>query len=257
MARTLVAGVDTSTQSCKVVVRDAGTGELVREGRAPHPDGTEIDPHAWDAALREAISAAGGLLDVAAIGIGGQQHGMVLLDSDGAVVRDALLWNDTRSAQAASDLVDELGAQVWADATGSGPVAFGDSSTYTTVPGVLTFRGNNFRDAPVYGSTDVKDKRLQVVWTQTTGDVYAEGSHWAGAGWTGQPLLVNWPKATKQAMSLTQAQIDDPDFVEVVYPVVDGHVYRLDLATGQFAPEVIPPVPTDHMLAGFEGRFRD
>jgi xylulokinase len=123
MARTLVAGVDSSTQSCKVVVRDAGTGELVREGRAAHPDGSEVDPHAWDAALREAISAAGGLLDVEAIGIGGQQHGMVLLDADGTVVRDALLWNDTRSAQAASDLVAELGAQAWADATGSVPVA--------------------------------------------------------------------------------------------------------------------------------------
>jgi xylulokinase len=123
MARTLVAGVDTSTQSCKVVVRDAGTGELVREGRAAHPDGTEVDPQAWDSALRQAISAADGLLDVAAIGIGGQQHGMVLLDADGVVVRDALLWNDTRSAQAAADLVAELGAQEWADATGSVPVA--------------------------------------------------------------------------------------------------------------------------------------
>ncbi|MBN9104077.1 MAG: PQQ-like beta-propeller repeat protein [Propionibacteriaceae bacterium] len=131
--------------------------------------------------------------------------------------------------------------------TGSGPVAFGDGSTYTTVPGVLTFRGNNYRDAPVYGSTDIKDKRLQVVWTQTTGDVYAEGSHWAGAGWTGQPLLVNWPKDTKQAMGLTQAQIDNPDFVEVVYPVVDGHVYRLDLATGQ---QTKPPIDSGFAFKG-------
>ena len=131
--------------------------------------------------------------------------------------------------------------------TGSGPVAFGNSSTYTTVPGVLTFRGNNYRDAPVYGSTDIKDKRLQVVWTQTTGDVYAEGSHWAGAGWTGQPLLVNWPKETKQAMGLTQAQIDDPNFVEVVYPVVDGHVYRLDLTTGQ---QTKPPINSGFAFKG-------
>jgi hypothetical protein len=131
--------------------------------------------------------------------------------------------------------------------TGSGPVAFGDGAAYTTVPGVLTFRGNNYRDAPVYGSTDIKDKRLQVVWTQTTGDVYAEGSHWAGAGWTGQPLLVNWPKDTKQAMGLTQAQIDNPDFVEVVYPVVDGHVYRLDLATGQ---QTKPPIDSGFAFKG-------
>jgi hypothetical protein len=130
---------------------------------------------------------------------------------------------------------------------GSGPVAFGDASTYTKVPGVLTFRGNNYRDAPVYGSTDVQGKRMQVVWTQTTGDVYAEGSHWAGAGWTGQPLLVNWPKDTKQAMGLAQTQIDDPDFVEVVYPVVDGHVYRLDLATGQ---QTKPPIDSGFAFKG-------
>ena len=126
-------------------------------------------------------------------------------------------------------------------------VAFGDSSTYTTIPGVLTFRGNNYRDAPVYGTTDVRDKTMQVVWTQDTGDVYAENSHWAGAGWTGQPLLVNWPKATKEAMGLSQAQIDDPDFVEVVYPVVDGNVYRLDLATGR---QTKPPIEVGFAFKG-------
>ncbi|MFI7021899.1 xylulokinase [Micromonospora sp. NPDC049900] len=124
----LVAGVDSSTQSCKVVVRDAETGDLVRQGRAPHPDGTEVDPSAWWSALRTAIDAAGGLDDVAAVSVAGQQHGMVCLDDSGGVVRPALLWNDTRSAQAATDLVEEAGAgttgrQFWADAVGSVPVA--------------------------------------------------------------------------------------------------------------------------------------
>ncbi|MBI1379167.1 MAG: xylulokinase [Frankiales bacterium] len=123
MARLLVAGVDSSTQSCKVVVRDARTGELVRSGRAPHPDGTEVDPAAWAHALRAALADAGGLEDVAALAVGGQQHGMVLLDEFGAVVRPALLWNDTRSAGAAADLVTELGADTWARVTGTVPVA--------------------------------------------------------------------------------------------------------------------------------------
>lgn len=123
MDRTLVAGVDSSTQSCKVVVRDARTGELVRSGRAAHPEGTEVDPVAWEHALRAALDDAGGLDDVGAVAVGGQQHGMVLLDDGGDVVRPALLWNDTRSARAASDLVAELGAQEWARATGSVPVA--------------------------------------------------------------------------------------------------------------------------------------
>lgn len=118
----LVAGVDSSTQSTKVMVCDARTGEVVRSGRAKHPDATEVDPAQWWSAFE---SAAGGLLDgVAAIGVAGQQHGMVTLDADGEVVRPALLWNDTRSAKAAEDLTTELGGpRAWAEAVGSVPVA--------------------------------------------------------------------------------------------------------------------------------------
>jgi xylulokinase len=120
----LVAGIDSSTQSCKVVVCDADTGEQVRIGTAPHPDGTEVHPDHWWEALQQAIAAAGGLDDVAAIAVGGQQHGMVCLDESGEVVRPALLWNDTRSAQAALDLIEELGGpQPWVDAVGLVPVA--------------------------------------------------------------------------------------------------------------------------------------
>ena len=120
---TLVAGVDSSTQSTKVIVCDADTGAVVREGRAAHPDGTEVDPEAWWQAFLSA--SAGGLLDgVAAIGVAGQQHGMVALDESGSVVRPALLWNDTRSAESADALVDELGGTAsWLDAVGSVPVA--------------------------------------------------------------------------------------------------------------------------------------
>ena len=123
MAPSLVAGIDSSTQSCKVVIRDADSGRLVRQGRARHPDGTEVHPDRWWDALRQAIEAAGGLDDVDAVAVAGQQHGMVVLDADGEVIRPALLWNDTRSAQAAQDLVAELGAAAWAEAVGSVPVA--------------------------------------------------------------------------------------------------------------------------------------
>jgi len=119
----LVVGVDSSTQSCKVVVVDAATGVVVREGRAAHPEGTEVDPVAWWTALREAIADAGGLGDVAAWAIGGQQHGMVALDAEGRVIRPALLWNDTRSAGAARDLIAEFGADGLARRTGLVPVA--------------------------------------------------------------------------------------------------------------------------------------
>ena len=121
---TLVAGVDSSTQSCKVMIRDADTGELVRHGRGIHPEGTEVHPDAWWAALQTALNEAGGLEDVAAVAVGAQQHGMVCLDQDGRVVRPALLWNDTRSADAALDLIAELGGgAAWAEAVGVVPVA--------------------------------------------------------------------------------------------------------------------------------------
>lgn len=127
----LVMGVDSSTQSCKVVVRDAVTGTVVRAGRAPHPAGTEVDPEAWWAALQEALADAAGasaapgaaMDDIAAWSVAGQQHGMVALDEAGRVIRPALLWNDTRSAGAAADLVSELGAEQFSIRTGVVPVA--------------------------------------------------------------------------------------------------------------------------------------
>jgi xylulokinase len=117
----LVAGVDCSTQATKVVVCDAATGEVLREGRAPHPDATQVDPAEW---FRAWEIASDGLLDgVSAISIGGQQHGMVLLSADGEVVHPAVLWNDTSSADATVELVSELGGpEAWASAVGSVPV---------------------------------------------------------------------------------------------------------------------------------------
>ena len=103
----LVLGIDSSTQSTKALLVDAETGQVLEERRASHPDGTEVDPRAW---LRAVDEAAGPLLDRAdALAVGGQQHGMVLLDEAGEVVRDALLWNDTRSADAATALIEEMG----------------------------------------------------------------------------------------------------------------------------------------------------
>ncbi|GAA1293865.1 xylulokinase [Brachybacterium alimentarium] len=102
-----VLGIDSSTQATKALLVDAETGAVLEERRAAHPEGTEVDPRAWLDAVDE---AAGPLLERAeAISVGGQQHGMVLLDEQGEVVRDALLWNDTRSAPQAEALIEEMG----------------------------------------------------------------------------------------------------------------------------------------------------
>lgn len=118
----LVAGVDSSTQSTKVLLCEADTGAIVGQASAPHPDGTECDPELWWQALAQ---AGDGLLSQAgAIGVAAQQHGMVVTDEKGQVIRPALLWNDVRSAPQAARLISERGGPAWwARQTGSVPSA--------------------------------------------------------------------------------------------------------------------------------------
>ncbi len=124
----LVCGVDSSTQSTKVELRDLDSGALIASGRAGHPTATppasEQDPQAWWEALSEALAQVSQHLpDVAAIAVAGQQHGLVLLDGDGTPLRPAKLWNDTTSAPQARKLIERRGADAWASATGLVPVA--------------------------------------------------------------------------------------------------------------------------------------
>jgi xylulokinase len=123
-----VAGVDSSTQSTKVEVRNLDSGEVVARGSAPHPATTpprsEQDPESWWSAFEKAWTAAGSP-HVEAISVAGQQHGMVVLDADRQVIRPAKLWNDTESAPDAGWLIKQMpgGVDDWAAAVGSVPVA--------------------------------------------------------------------------------------------------------------------------------------
>jgi len=124
----LVVGVDSSTQSCKVEIRDLDDGTLVASGRAPHrptnPPRSEQDPREWwDALTRALAQAEAHTADVAAVGVAGQQHGLVVLDRSGQPLRPAKLWNDTESALQAQQLVERFGAATLAQRTGSVPVA--------------------------------------------------------------------------------------------------------------------------------------
>ena len=128
----VVAGVDSSTQSTKVELRDIETGLVVARASAPHPATTpprsEQHPHDWwrafETAYEAALAQAEGAV-VVGISVAGQQHGMVTLDSAGEVLRPAKLWNDTESAPDAGWLWKQLpgGAAEWAAAVGSVPVA--------------------------------------------------------------------------------------------------------------------------------------
>ena len=111
-------------------------------------------------------------------------------------------------------------------------ISFGPSEDYTKLEGVTAFRGNNYRDAPSYGTCDIEEKKLEIVWTQELGSITAEGSYWPGTGWTGQPLIVHWPEAERKIMNIN-SDMKSKDLTEVIYPTMDGNIYFLDLETGK------------------------
>ncbi|NUS16282.1 MAG: xylulokinase, partial [Streptomyces sp.] len=124
----VVLGVDSSTQSTKVLAVDVETGAVLASGQARHTvstgAGRETDPEVWWTALQDALSQTGEWAGRAeAVSVGGQQHGLVVLDGQGRPVRPAMLWNDVRSAPQAAELVEKYGAGHWAQRFGSVPGA--------------------------------------------------------------------------------------------------------------------------------------
>lgn len=180
----LVVGVDSSTQSTKALVVDAGTGEVVASGQAPHTVSTgalrESDPEQWWDALCEALHQCGAAArEAAAVSVGGQQHGLVTLDAQGRPVRPALLWNDVRSAPQARRLVEQLGgAKAWADRVGSVP---GPSFTVTKWAWLAEHEPASARaTAAVRLPHDYLTQRLTGSGTTDRGDVSGTG-WWASA----------------------------------------------------------------------------
>lgn len=112
-------------------------------------------------------------------------------------------------------------------------ITFEQGKDYTKVDGIISFRGNNFRDNPVFGTADFTKNKLKSTWTYQTGKLTSQGKTWTGSGWTGQPLVVKWPKATKQVMNMYSWAKEDDSLVEVIYACLDGHIYFLDMKTGK------------------------
>ncbi|MEA4969461.1 MAG: pyrrolo-quinoline quinone [Candidatus Pelethousia sp.] len=134
----------------------------------------------------------------------------------------------------------EAGGAQTASYTRAEPIDFYEGYKYTELPGVIGFRGNNFRDSAAYGTVNFTGAASEP-WTFSVGSLskmYGEGS-WTGCGWTGQPLIVKWPQETKRIMNLYEAAKNDPDLVEVIYATMDGHIYFLNLHTGEKTRDAI------------------
>ncbi len=233
----LVAGVDSSTSACKVEVRDADTGSLVAAGRAPHPatspPRSEQHPDAWWAAFEAACGEAGvfGRNRPAAIAVAGQQHGLVVLDATGAVLRPAKLWNDTDSASDAAELVASLpgGPEAWAAACGSVPVA---SFTITKLRWLRRCEPDVFRRVGrVLLPHDWLTHRLTGGFTTDRGDA-------SGTGW--------WSPAEERYRQDLLALVDDGLDAEVVLPAVLGPTE----VAGSWDGVVVGPGTGDNMAAG-------
>lgn len=127
----VVLGIDSSTQSCKVEVRELASGRLLAGGAAPHPPAfppsSEQPPLAWVAAFvdaaRDALARCEAPVEVRAIAVAAQCHGLVLLDDDGQPLRPAKLWNDTTGAPHLGRLTATIGTEAWLRRIGSTPTA--------------------------------------------------------------------------------------------------------------------------------------
>ena len=126
---TLVLGLDVGTQGTKGLVVDAESREVVARATASYdllpglpPGAAEQHPETWAGALRDVCGELARQVDLArveALGVSGQQHGLVVLDGAGEVVRPAKLWCDTSTTDEARELSERLGRPVPAGFTAS------------------------------------------------------------------------------------------------------------------------------------------
>lgn len=107
---------------------------------------------------------------------------------------------------------------------------------YTELEGIVTFRGDNFRSGAAYGTAAVSSKTLTKAWSKSTSGLSdTDGIYWSGSGWTGQPLIVKWPEATRKNISAMYDWAREKEgLVEVIYATLDGHVYFYELTSGEY-----------------------
>ncbi len=109
-----------------------------------------------------------------------------------------------------------------------------DGNHYTDLEGIITFRGDNYRQSGAYGVADMSKYKLKKAWSVNTGALKkaVKKGEWTGSGWTGQPLIVRWPEETRRAMNLYDSKKNKSNLVEIIYATLDGNIYFLDLEDG-------------------------
>lgn len=99
---------------------------------------------------------------------------------------------------------------------------------YTVLEGIPTFRGNHHRNSPSFGISDISTKSLSTLWEFRT-----SSSSWGGgAGWTGQPAIIRWPKELREKMNIKDEFKYKDNLTEAIYASLDGNIYFIDIETG-------------------------
>ncbi len=122
-------GIDTSTTSSKALIIDE-RGEVIAVASSPHtlqtpkPLWSEQNPLEWweavSASIRSVLEKAGISGDrIAAVGLTGQMHGLVLLNDAGNVLRPAILWNDQRTQSQCDEIHQRVGKEKFIQITGN------------------------------------------------------------------------------------------------------------------------------------------
>ncbi len=140
-----------------------------------------------------------------------------------------------------------LGEKEVSSYTRSEKTSFSDGESYTNLEGIVTFRGNNYRDSASFGNPQITEKKLSpILWEVATGSLekseISQGkgsSAWTGSGWTGQPLIVRWDKNTRQVMNLYDDKKQKDGLVEAIYATMDGNVYFIDIEDGTKTRDVL------------------
>ena len=119
------------------------------------------------------------------------------------------------------------------------PISFGLGKDYTNLEGVVTFRGNNFRENAAYGTASLEQKKFDVIWKNKIGSIDSGYAVWSGVGWNGQPVMIHWSDEMRQMMNIRDEFKQDSELVEVIYGTLDGNIYFLDSRTGDYTRDPI------------------
>ncbi len=114
------------------------------------------------------------------------------------------------------------------------PISFGSGDEYTSLRGIGTYGANNYRNSFTYGVQNVSTQTLSRVWDTTIGTLdCGEDGVWAGIGWTGMPLIVQWDDTVRPFLGVYDEFKTKEGFTEVIYPAMDGNIYFKELSTGK------------------------